>query len=206
MTYGIRRAGHVVLRVTDVQRMKSFLEKVVGFNTYGQAGRDFFFLTSNPVTNHHMIAVRGGKAGDRLPDSVRQIGMVSIAYEMTDVSVLRDLSKRIVDAAETYECRLLATEDRGAIYNLVFSDADGNCYEFWCPAAGDAGAGDRSSLTLRGKLSAGAGAESTSTAPPVLPGKLAIRGTSHMTLRCKDLAETRQFYEKAVGLFLGLPG
>lgn len=204
MNFSIRRAGHVVLRVTDAVQTKSFLETVVGFTTYGKIGRDFFFMTSHPVSNHHMIAIRPGKAGERLPDADHQIGMVSIAYEMTDLAGLRDLHQRITAAQATYPWRTLALEDRGAIYNLVATDGDKNHYEFWCRAPGkeDAAIED---LTLHGvaALSASAGEDKASkTSPTAPPSRLEIRRTSHLTLRCRDIAATQQFYENALGMFL----
>ena len=202
MSFSIRRAGHVVLRVTDVVQTKAFLEQIVGFTTYGRIGRDFFFMTSHPVSNHHMIAVRPGKAGERLPDADRQIGMVSIAYEMTDLAGLHDLHQRIAAAEATYPWRILALEDRGAIYNLVLSDGDRNHYEFWCrvPGKEDAAIQD---LTLRGPASLSAGDDKAGkTTPAAPPSRLEICRTSHLTLRCRDIAKTQEFYEKALGLFL----
>jgi len=204
MSFSIRRAGHVVLRVTDVLQTKAFFESVVGFTTFGRIGRDFFFMTSHPVSNHHMIAIRPGKAGERLPDADRQIGMVSIAYEMTDLAGLNALHRRIVAAETSYPWRILALEDRGAIYNLVITDADKNHYEFWCRAPGkeDAAIED---LTLRGvaALTASGGQEQPGkAAPSAPPSRLEIRRTSHLTLRCRDIAATQRFYETGLGLFL----
>ena len=201
MSFSIRRAGHVVLRVTDVVQTKAFFETIVGFTTYGRIGRDFFFMTSHPVSNHHMIAVRPGKAGERLPDADHQIGMVSIAYEMTDATALHDLHQRIVAAQAVYPWRILALEDRGVLYNLVVTDGDKNHYEFWCRAPGkeDAAIED---LTLRGvaRLSANGG-QGGKTAPAAPPSRLEVRRTSHLTLRCRDIVTTQQFYEKALGMF-----
>jgi catechol 2,3-dioxygenase len=151
-----------------------------------------------------MIAVRPGKAGERLPDADRQIGMVSIAYEMTDVTALHDLHQRIAAAQATYPWRVLVLEDRGAIYNLVVTDGDKNHYEFWCRAPGteDVAIGD---LTLRGAAALSTGGEqnqASKTSPAAPPSRLEIRRTSHLTLRCRDIAETQQFYEKALGMFL----
>ena len=202
MSFSIRRAGHVVLRVTDVVQTKAFLEQIIGFTTYGRIGRDFFFMTSHPVSNHHMIAVRPGKAGERLPDADRQIGMVSIAYEMTDLAGLHDLHQRIAAAEVTYPWRILALEDRGAIYNLVLSDGDRNHYEFWCRVPGKEDAEIRD-LTLRGSAALSAGDDKAGKASPAAPpSRLEIRRTSHLTLRCRDIAKTQEFYENALGLFL----
>jgi catechol 2,3-dioxygenase len=198
VAFKITRAGHVVLRATDVPRLKSFLEKIVGFSTYGKAGRDFYFLTSHPVTNHHMIAVRPGKPGERLPDAERQIGMASIAYEMSDAAALGDLYGRLRGAEAAQDCRILAAEDRGAIHMLVFADFDGNRYEFWCPAPGPE-AERIQSLALRGALDLAAG-PAEPAAPPAPPAKIAIRRTSHLTLRSRDLARAQAFYETALGL------
>lgn len=203
MNFSIRRAGHVVLRVTDVVQTKAFLESVVGFTTYGRVGRDFFFMTSHPVSNHHMIAVRPGKVGERLPDADRQIGMVSIAYEMTDLAGLRDLHRRIAAAQATYPWRILALEDRGAIYNLVVTDGDKNHYEFWCRAPGKEDVAPED-LTLRGiaALSGDDNDKAGKTSPAAPPSRLEIRRTSHLTLRCRDITATQQFYETALGMFL----
>lgn len=201
MSFSIRRAGHVVLRVTDVVQTKAFLETIVGFTTYGRIRRDFFFMTSHPVSNHHMIAVRPGKAGERLPDADHQIGMVSIAYEMTDLAGLNALHQRIVAAQATYPWRILALEDRGALYNLVVTDGDKNHYEFWCRAPGKEDAAIQD-LTLRGAAALSAdGGQGSKTAPAAPPSRLEIRRTSHLTLRCRDIAATQQFYEKALGMF-----
>jgi len=204
MNFSIRRAGHVVLRVTDVVQTKTFLETIVGFTTYGRIGRDFFFMTSHPVSNHHMIAVRPGKIGERLPDADRQIGMVSIAYEVTDLGAMQDLQQRIATAQATYPWRILAMEDRGAIYNLVVTDGDKNHYEFWCGVPGKENS-TIEDLTLRGTVALSATDEphkASKTAPTTPPSRLEIRRTSHLTLRCRDVAATQQFYENALGMFL----
>jgi catechol 2,3-dioxygenase len=204
MNFSIRRAGHVVLRVTNVAQTKTFLENVVGFTTYGRIGRDFFFMTSHPVSNHHMIAIRPGKVGERLPDADRQIGMLSIAYEMTDIAALRDLHQRIAAAEATYPWRILALEDRDAIYNLVCTDGDRNHYEFWCRAPGKEDAAIQN-LTLRSPATLSAGGDhdkAGKTLPASPPSRLEIRRTSHLTLRCRDIATTQEFYENTLGLFL----
>ena len=115
----MRRAGHVVLRVTDVQRMKSFLEKVAGFQTSGSVDA-FFFMSANPVANHHMIAIRpdSGKGGAlRMPDA-RQIGMVSAAYEVASFDDLRTLFGRIARDGAAYGARIVDVRRRGAIEHV----------------------------------------------------------------------------------------
>jgi catechol 2,3-dioxygenase len=113
------------------------------------------------------------------------------------------LHRRIAAAADTYPWRILALEDRGAIYNLALSDGDNNRYEFWCraPSKEDAAIAD---LTLRGTAALSAGGsrdEAAKTSPAAPPARLEIRRTSHLTLRCRDIAKTQEFYETTLGLF-----
>ncbi len=151
MEINIRRAGHVVLRVTDVAREKSLLEDVVGFTTFGQAGEHFFFLTSQPVSNHHMIAVRPGKDGERMPEPERQIGMVMISYEVTDFPELQRIYKRVREKGADYGAKIVRTEDRGHTNNFTMADADGNQIEFYCYLPEDEAAG-ATPYVLRGSI------------------------------------------------------
>jgi catechol 2,3-dioxygenase len=153
MDFKIRRAGHVVLRVTDVARAKAFLEDVIGFTTYAQSGERFFFLTAQPVSNHHMIAVRTGKEGERLPDAENQIGMVSISYEVTDFDELARIYKRIKAQGGEYGAKIVAAEDRGHINTVLCEDADGNRIEFYCYLPEDE-IGDAVPYVLRGSAEA----------------------------------------------------
>jgi catechol 2,3-dioxygenase len=185
MDFTIRRAGHVVLRVTDLPRAKQFLEDVVGFQTYGQEG-SFYFLTANPVSNHHMIAVRSGKSGERLPDP-RQIGMVSISYEVNTFDELRRIYQRIKEQGPAFGATLLRSEDFGSITNFVAADHDGNQLEFYCRRRAD----DQTDLD------APVAAEDPKRLPNLRSG---IRRTSHLTLRCTDLAASQAFYREMLHL------
>ena len=151
MDFKIRRAGHVVLRVTDVARAKAFLEDVIGFKTYAQSGEHFFFLSAQPVSNHHMIAVRPGKEGERLPDAERQIGMVMISYEVTDFPELQRIYQRVKEQGADYGAKIVKTEDRGHTNNFTMADADGNQIEFYCYLPVDEAAG-ATPYVLRGSI------------------------------------------------------
>lgn len=178
MSFTIRRAGHVVLRMRDPFKAREFYEQVVGMQTFGMEGDSFFFLTAHPVSNHHMIAVRGGSA-KRLP-APDQIGMISIAYEVTDEEELRRLAARIEEHGPEYGVTMLQPLlciDRH-VESFVCGDADGNRLEFFAePGAVEA-------PKRRG--------------PAV---KVGIRRTSHLNLRCADLAASRRFYEDRLHLF-----
>lgn len=174
--FTIRRAGHVVLRVTDPERARAFLEDVIGFQTFGQEGESFYFLTANPVSNHHMIAVRGGRAGARLPDP-RQIGMICVAYEVSSPDELQRLHDRIGEHGAAYGVTLGALEERGGTCAFTCADHDGNRLEFY--AALDA-------------------APARSARVPAL--RVGIRRTSHLVLRVRDLAASRAYYGELLHL------
>jgi catechol-2,3-dioxygenase len=180
--FTIRRAGHVVLRVTDPVGMKNFLEQVIGFKTAGQEG-PLIFLTAHPVSNHHMIAVRSGKAQERLPDPNRQIGMISIAYEVKSYYELRRLYRRIQDMGDAFCAKILRSENDGQVYTFVCADKDGNWFEFYSHV--DDKSADISATT----------ADADTEPVPV-----AIRRTSHLTLRCRDRAASQAFYENVLAL------
>ena len=186
MDFKIRRAGHVVLRVTDVVRAKAFLEDVIGFTTIAQSGERFFFLTAQPVSNHHMIAVRTGKEGERLPDAENQVGMVSISYEVPDFDELARIYKRIKARGGDYGVRIVATEDLGHINTVICEDADGNRIEFYCYLPKDK-FGDAAPYVFRGS----AMDKLESKASGIEDMKVKIRRTSHLTLRCRDLGASR---------------
>lgn len=195
MDFTIRRAGHVVLRVTDVARAKAFLEDVVGFTTCAQSGDRFFFLSAQPVSNHHMIAVRAGAEGERLPDAERQIGMVSISYEVTDLEELARIYGRINAQGGDYGVRIVAADDRGHINSFVCEDADGNRIEFYSFLPEDESRGATPFIlcgSARDRLEA--------EVSEIGNSKVGIRRTSHLALRCGDLGASRSFYEGLLNL------
>jgi catechol 2,3-dioxygenase len=184
--FNIRRAGHVVLRVTDPGGMKTFLEQVVGFTTAGQEG-PLIFLTSHPVSNHHMIAVRNGKAGERLPEPLRHIGMISISYEVSTFEELRRLYARISDKGEAFGAKIVRSENRDHVYTFVCSDKDGNWFEFYSQVEDD-----------NADIVASPIVEDADRVPKT---RVAIRRTSHLTLRCRDREASQAFYQNVLQLY-----
>jgi len=178
MPFVIRRAGHVVLRLREPGVARDFLEQVLGMQTSSQEGDWFFFLTAHPVSNHHMIAVRGG-AGSRLPEPDRQIGMISIAYEMTDQGALQRLAAEVAERGATYGVTVTQpiTEDDDGTATFACDDADGNRLEFYSDLDGSA------------------------EPRAAHAGKTGIRRTSHLNLRCADVERSQRFYQDVLHLF-----
>lgn len=174
MDFEIRRAGHVVLRVTDPFAEQAFFERVLGFQTTGQIGPSFFFLSANALSNHHMIALRAGKAGERLPEPERQIGMIAIVYEVVNPQALQHIAESIGEEGPAFGVTLLPTDH--ADRHIACRDGDGNRIEFVCTEAPAEGA-------LRGPAA-----------------ERAVRRTSHLRLRCRDLPRSSAFYQDALHL------
>lgn len=165
--------------MTDPFRARDFLEKVVGFQTFGQEGESFFFLTAHPVSNHHMIAVRGGK-GARRPEPARHIGMVSVSYEVVDLDELLRLFARIAAEGPAYGVSIVQPVRRTTIASFIIADADGNWLEFYSRLSDAAAPNGKRADAIR----------------------VGIKRTSHLVLRCKDQAKSRAFYEEMLNLFV----
>jgi catechol 2,3-dioxygenase len=162
----------------DPHIARDFLEQVLGLQTSGQEGESFFFLTAHPVSNHHMIAVRGG-AAKRLPEPHRQIGMISIAYEVTGLEELQRLAERVDEQGASYGVKITKPLAQGDSAEDTFTcdDADGNRLEFF------------------------SNAERTPERRASQAIKASIRRTSHLNLRCADVERSQRFYEDALHLF-----
>jgi catechol 2,3-dioxygenase-like lactoylglutathione lyase family enzyme len=93
---------------------------------------------------------------------------------------------------------IVGTEDRGTIYNFICADKDGNRLEFYTAAPGEAAG--KTPFELRGTIDEEL-AHVPSDARRLASIKVGIRRTSHLTLRCRDLAKSLTFYEEALGLF-----
>jgi catechol 2,3-dioxygenase-like lactoylglutathione lyase family enzyme len=54
MTFTIKRVGHLVLRVKDLERSKRFFEKILHLPVVGQNERGMVFFNADAKDNHHM--------------------------------------------------------------------------------------------------------------------------------------------------------
>ena len=125
--FALKKLGHVVIKVTDLQRSLAFYAGVLGFKVSDIIGEDrmpggMIFLRCNP--DHHGIALVGGAAG--LAD---QRELHHIAFEVgsiNDVFRARD-HLRAHGATIVFEGRRGA----GAQVAIEFLDPDGHNLEFY---------------------------------------------------------------------------
>ncbi len=126
----IHELGHVVLYVTNLQRMKNFYERVLGFQKIGEAlGMAAF---SSGRTHHELLLIEiGGK-----PLSTKQIkpGLYHIGFKIGNTE------KELKDALKVLEKEnvpLVGTGDHTVTKSLYILDPDGNELELYIDTSDD---------------------------------------------------------------------
>lgn len=147
MDFKVRRAGHIVIRVADVDRSVKFFNDVLGLTIIGSTARDMYFMTADFEANHHMVLVRPAKPGAPPPDA--GVGMAQASFEVRSFADLKALYARLKAAG----ARIDRSEDRGAIKALFVYDPDGNLFQFYC-REGDEAPALADHFTVRGDLDA----------------------------------------------------
>ena len=125
--FALKKLGHVVIKVTDLQRSLAFYAGVLGFNVSDIIGEDrmpggMIFLRCNP--DHHGIALVGGAPG---PADQQELHHVAFeAGSLDDVFRARD-HLREHGVTIVFEGRRRA----GAQLAIEFLDPDGYNLEFY---------------------------------------------------------------------------
>ena len=127
MAFKVKRVGHLVLRVKDVERSRRFFEKVLGFPVVAQNERGMVFFSTDVKDNHHMLALMQGKpdAPGPTPD---QIGMQHVSFELGSFAELQDAWKTL----KAHEVPIDHTVYHGITKSVYFFDPDGNRLELYC--------------------------------------------------------------------------
>lgn len=134
MDFKVRRAGHIVIAVADVERSAKFFTEVLGLTIIGSTARQMYFMTADFEDNHHMVLARPAKPGAPPPDSGEGIGLAQASFEVGSFADLKELYARLQDAG----ARIERSEDRGAIKALFAYDPDDNLFQFYCRVGDDA--------------------------------------------------------------------
>lgn len=127
--FKVRKAGHLVVRVTDPAATAAFFQEVIGFGRKGVLQRGMHFLTSDFDDNHHMLLVRPAKPGATAQDARSAVGMAGVSYQFTDAAAF----DRAIDRLCARGLSPLVDEAEGK-RSLRFRDPDGMPFEFWCQA------------------------------------------------------------------------
>src|SRR3970040_1926461 len=93
MAFRIRRVGHLVLKVKNLERSRKFFTEVLGFPQVGENERGLLFFSTDVVDNHHMLALREARAGAPMPDP-EQVGMEHVSFEVASFAELQEGYRR----------------------------------------------------------------------------------------------------------------
>ena len=121
---GIKRIGHAVLNVSDVERSRTWYETVLGMETVIPTGAfPGCFLSFG--RSDHDIALFPVADGRELGE--HDFNHIALEVE-GGVAALRALRQRLVDQGVT----ITGTVDHGISYGVYFLDPDGHQLEIFC--------------------------------------------------------------------------
>jgi catechol 2,3-dioxygenase len=126
MGFRIKRVGHLVLRVKDVERSKRFFEEILGFPVVAQNERGMVFFSTDVADNHHMLAIMPGKEGAAMP-TPDQVGMQHVSFELGSFAELQDAYRLFKEKGVAID----HTVFHGVSKSVYFYDPDGNRLELY---------------------------------------------------------------------------
>ncbi|MCC7081149.1 MAG: VOC family protein [Burkholderiales bacterium] len=127
MAFKVRRVGHIVLRVKDMERSKRFFKEVLGFPEVAHNERGMVFFSTDVKDNHHMLALMPGKEGANMPTS-DQIGMEHVSFELGSFAEMQDAYRTFQENG----VKICGTVFHGISKSIYFHDPDGNMLEVYC--------------------------------------------------------------------------
>lgn len=122
----IKALGHVVLKVTDLERAEAFYNGVLGLPACARLDQDGFKLTFFSLGNHHDFAIMEVSGGDNGEDENR-VGLHHVAFNIgTSLDDLREAKTKLDNAGVSTE-----PIDHEVTKSLYFEDPDGNGIELY---------------------------------------------------------------------------
>jgi catechol-2,3-dioxygenase len=122
---GLKKLGHVVLKVRDLGRSETFYTEVVGLRVTGRLqGRMVFFGVPGNEDSHDLAVWQVGP--DAAGAQPRQVGLFHVAWQVERPEDLEPLYRHLLAKGVTGH----GTQDHGANESVYFEDPDGNMLEF----------------------------------------------------------------------------
>ncbi|HEX9709720.1 MAG TPA: VOC family protein, partial [Candidatus Thermoplasmatota archaeon] len=116
----LKKLGHVVLKVRDLDRSEVFYTDVVGLTVTGRLpGRMVFFAVPGNTDSHDLALWKVGP--DAAPQAAKQVGLFHVAWQVERPEDLEAFHHSLV--ARGVPVR--ATMDHGANLSVYFEDPDG---------------------------------------------------------------------------------
>ena len=126
MGFKIKRVGHLVLRVKDVERSKKFFQEILGFPVVAQNERGMVFFSTDVKDNHHMLALMPAKEDAPMP-TPDHVGMQHVSFELGSFAELQDAWKLFKEKGVPID----HTVYHGITKSVYFFDPDGNRLELY---------------------------------------------------------------------------
>jgi catechol 2,3-dioxygenase len=126
MSFRIRRTGHLVLRVRDLERSKRFFTEVMKLPVVAD-NHGMLFFSTDANENHHMLAIRQAEQNAPAPAD-NQLGMTHVAYELGSFAELQDAYRNLKD----HGIKIRRAVFHGITKSVYFYDPDGNVFELYC--------------------------------------------------------------------------
>lgn len=127
MGFKVKRVGHIVLRVKDIEASKRFFQDVLRFPVVAQNERGMVFFSTDVEDNHHMLALIPGKPGATMP-SPDHVGMQHVSFELGSFAELQEAYRVLKDKG----VNICYTTFHGISKSVYFNDPDGNMLEVYC--------------------------------------------------------------------------
>ena len=125
MKQGRARVGHIVIFCCDFRRMLTFYTGVLSFHrsdTGKARGNDVCFLTPDPETDHHQIALASGRSGASEGDPMNHVAF--------RVDTLGDLRRRH-DSLRHAGVAAIEPVSHGSWLSVYYRDPEANRLEFF---------------------------------------------------------------------------
>ena len=143
----LKKLGHVVLKVRDLERAEGFYTEVVGLSVTGRLpGRMVFFSVPGNDDSHDLAVWKVG--ADAAPAQAQQVGLFHVAWQVERAEDLGTLYRHL----ETRGVKIHGTMDHGANLSVYFEDPDGNMLEFTYEQPREAWPPDRNPFAGRDPL------------------------------------------------------
>lgn len=122
----VNALGHVVLKVTDLERAEAFYSGTLGLPVCARLDQDGYQMTFFSLGNHHDFAILKVTGGDNRQDEDR-IGLHHVAFKIgTTLDELREAKAKLDDAGVRAE-----PIDHEVTKSLYLEDPDGNGIELY---------------------------------------------------------------------------
>ena len=143
----LKKLGHVVLKVRDLERSEAFYTDVVGLRVTGRMpGRMVFFTVPGNDDSHDLALWNVGAAA--APPEKNQVGLFHVAWQVERPEDLQMLYREL----EAKGVPIHGTMDHGANLSVYFEDPDGHMLEFTYEQPREAWPADRNPFAGRTPL------------------------------------------------------